>query len=282
MCKRAFTLIELLVVVAVIAILAAILFPMFGQSRERARAASCQSNMMQISKALLMYAQDHDDYMPSRLPNVPPVNGGTMAYIPYSIQVMPYIKSDHVWKCPSDDVPRKNAEVWDGKYDSVKGRKMPLSYGYVGPIDTAEGHAKRPPEAPDWNTGMYKGVDEAGRALSAIPEPSDTVALVESWATFSYGQNDLLVGGPRGSLVVNCDTWKLPGRKLRSKDPIDNFPGPCESYYDASNGTPARGHFDRGNVVFADGHAKSMSWAQLRGNDFRVFKLHKPAKNFSP
>src|SRR5947209_356154 len=41
--KPAFTLIELLVVVAVIAILAGILFPVFARAREQARKATCMS-----------------------------------------------------------------------------------------------------------------------------------------------------------------------------------------------------------------------------------------------
>ena len=46
--RRAFTLIELLVVIAIIAILAAILFPVFAKAREKARQASCLSNLKQI------------------------------------------------------------------------------------------------------------------------------------------------------------------------------------------------------------------------------------------
>ncbi|MBI3948291.1 MAG: prepilin-type N-terminal cleavage/methylation domain-containing protein, partial [Armatimonadetes bacterium] len=58
--ERGFTLIELLVVIAIIAILAAILFPVFSRARERARAASCMSNMKQLGTMFNMYMQDYD------------------------------------------------------------------------------------------------------------------------------------------------------------------------------------------------------------------------------
>ena len=64
--NAAFTLIELLVVIAIIAILAAILFPVFAKAREKARAASCMSNMKQINLALLQYVQDYDEKFPSQ------------------------------------------------------------------------------------------------------------------------------------------------------------------------------------------------------------------------
>jgi prepilin-type N-terminal cleavage/methylation domain-containing protein/prepilin-type processing-associated H-X9-DG protein len=64
-CRRAFTLIELLVVIAIIAILAAILFPVFAQAREKARQATCQSNLKQIGTAILMYVQDYDECFPN-------------------------------------------------------------------------------------------------------------------------------------------------------------------------------------------------------------------------
>jgi len=58
--RQGFTLIELLVVIAIIAILAAILFPVFARAREKARQASCCSNLKQLGLAARMYAQDYD------------------------------------------------------------------------------------------------------------------------------------------------------------------------------------------------------------------------------
>jgi len=59
--RRGFTLIELLVVIAIIAILAAILFPVFAKAREKARQASCQSNLKQLALSAVMYRTDYDE-----------------------------------------------------------------------------------------------------------------------------------------------------------------------------------------------------------------------------
>ncbi|OPZ87410.1 MAG: Fimbrial protein precursor [bacterium ADurb.Bin429] len=64
--RKGFTLIELLVVIAIIAILAAILFPVFAKAREKANQTTCLNNQRQISVAIMMYAQDHDEYLPNQ------------------------------------------------------------------------------------------------------------------------------------------------------------------------------------------------------------------------
>jgi len=45
-------------------ILAAILFPVFAKAREKARQASCLSNLKQLGMAQIMYASDYDQYFP--------------------------------------------------------------------------------------------------------------------------------------------------------------------------------------------------------------------------
>jgi prepilin-type N-terminal cleavage/methylation domain-containing protein/prepilin-type processing-associated H-X9-DG protein len=91
--RSAFTLIELLIVIAIIAILAAILFPVFAQAREKARQASCTANLRQIGTAVRMYLQDYDEvYMPwGQEPPICPQG-----------RLDPYIKNKQVWVCPSE------------------------------------------------------------------------------------------------------------------------------------------------------------------------------------
>lgn len=61
---RGFTLIELLVVVAIVGILASLLLPALASAKSKGRQAKCASNLRQIGLALVLYADDHDGWMP--------------------------------------------------------------------------------------------------------------------------------------------------------------------------------------------------------------------------
>jgi prepilin-type N-terminal cleavage/methylation domain-containing protein/prepilin-type processing-associated H-X9-DG protein len=108
--RSGFTLIELLVVIAIIAILAAILFPVFARAREKARQASCSSNLKQMELAAQMYKADYDerhvwDRMSTAnavLPTGPYATpyGGNMYF--WTDILNPYIKNSQLWICPSD------------------------------------------------------------------------------------------------------------------------------------------------------------------------------------
>jgi prepilin-type N-terminal cleavage/methylation domain-containing protein len=101
--KRGFTLIELLVVIAVIAILAALLMPVFDKAREAARKADCLNNLAQINRALLMYADDHADVIRGLTNNDP-------IYFTYKDSMGPYLSrtggntNDALFTCPSDNL----------------------------------------------------------------------------------------------------------------------------------------------------------------------------------
>src|SRR6266478_657333 len=59
-----FTLVELLTVIAIIAVLAAIVMPVFASVRGKARETTCVSNLRQIGLSIRMYAQDYDELYP--------------------------------------------------------------------------------------------------------------------------------------------------------------------------------------------------------------------------
>ncbi len=157
--SRGFTLIELLVVIAIIAILAAILFPVFAQAREKARQASCQSNLKQIALGLAMYAQDYDEMVCKNYQYMPQPGATMLAWWPDLIQ--PYVNNWQLFVCPSS--PGTPTYT----YMRPPGNPNPMVYGY--------GRAS-------WlctNSGPAAGPVSASRPLAQVPDPAGTIDVVD-------------------------------------------------------------------------------------------------------
>ena len=96
---RGFTLIELLVVIAIIAVLAAILTPVFNRVAASGRATACISNLRQLSVGLSAYLTENDNTMPTlktareKLSDDVPVIDNTLDK---------YVGNKAVFACPAD------------------------------------------------------------------------------------------------------------------------------------------------------------------------------------
>src|SRR5437867_3564303 len=99
--RAGFTLVELLVVIAVIAILAAILYPVLAAAREKARQTSCASNLKQIGNAVQMYNQDYDGTYPTNPYPGSMSNPEQQGFTPYYVKLFPYCRNYQLFICPS-------------------------------------------------------------------------------------------------------------------------------------------------------------------------------------
>jgi len=105
---RGFTLIELLIVLTILAILAAILLPVFARAREKARQVVCFSNQRQIGMAMLLYSQDYDEALVPNHTGARVVIRGIDQWHAWYDLIQPYIKDPNHWvfQCPSNPQSR--------------------------------------------------------------------------------------------------------------------------------------------------------------------------------
>jgi len=216
--RSAFTLLELLVVVAIIAILAAILFPVFARARENARRTSCQSNLKQIGLAWIQYSQDYDEKI-MRFSNGVSSSSATVAapavywwgswdgatFRGSGGLLQPYMKSDQVRVCPSFTAPPANA------YEGSTG------YAYNVATLSPTDYLPDPP---------YTGTPRAA-SLAAISDTAQTVAFADAAQINMAGAL-----APSTYLSAPSATYPFPNFHAR--------------------------HLETGNVLFCDGHVKAL------------------------
>jgi len=94
----------LLVVIAVLASLWSLLFPSFGQAREKTRRATCLWNLKQIGLAVNLYAEDNNGRFPGAAPNAYPYTADGRATMLFDQN---YLKDQAVFYCPGNPEIRK-------------------------------------------------------------------------------------------------------------------------------------------------------------------------------
>jgi prepilin-type processing-associated H-X9-DG protein len=104
----------------VVAILAAILFPVFAKAREKARQSSCASNVKQLELGLLMYCQDYDQRFPPGLPGrsaveMPVASPAAYPTGDWRSAILPYTRSNELFLCPTTNT-RDSYEFNDKLY----------------------------------------------------------------------------------------------------------------------------------------------------------------------
>ncbi len=119
------------------------LFGVFSEARERAQAASSESNLKQLGVALMMYTQDYDECYPLAK-NAPSLKD----------QLMPYVKNEAVFVQPGSEEPYQPNPALAGK--SMAQLREPARTPAVFEASAAEdgtravafadGHASRIPE----------------------------------------------------------------------------------------------------------------------------------------
>ena len=126
--QRGFTLIEILVVIGIIAVLAAILFPMFAKAKESALKTTAMSNAKQLGTGLQLYLGQNDEtYLPSTNYGIPEASATRM----WQTALFGLIKSQGVFIAPGSEA--KFAETWDDRGE------MSIGYSSATAIDTAQG-----------------------------------------------------------------------------------------------------------------------------------------------
>lgn len=120
--KQAFTIIEILCVIAILSVLAAILFPVFARAKLETKATSAKLNLKGFWQGLMIYQADNDEKTDYGLPEemgLPPANKGWIdfvnqytgdhrdgwqtkkQYLPCGSRVDPLADLDGLWYMPA-------------------------------------------------------------------------------------------------------------------------------------------------------------------------------------
>lgn len=251
--RKGFTLIELLVVIAIIAILAAILFPVFARAREKARQASCQSNLKQLGLAIVQYTNDYDGTYPRAWVES---TGWATGSGNWMLDVQPYTKSLQVFRCPSDG---GKPTTWAG---------IPTSYAINAAhrFNTPIGAAGLAMD----NSGCWLSTGCQSNKESNVQRAAQSILVAEKHSDSMRGLDagsGVFAGNPSGvgfHALVGGEPVSWHGSIGENAALPDGTrpTGTCVPQEDKFNGCPAGAltakHSEMTNFLFMDGHVKAM------------------------
>ena len=242
--------------IAIIAILAAILFPVFARARENARRASCQSNLKQIGLGMIQYTQDYDGWSP----------GSANSNTSWPSLIFPYINADQVFVCPSADntpttmdfvTPATSYRGYtgnDGSQASLRKVNNGLSYS-MNLIQTG-GSATS-----GWTTPGFQGTV----ATPGANGPKS--GFLNPGATASIGLNEAQIGDVAGTIrifdAMSTDNSGTTIRAIPAEIRTDRYPNNTAS-------KASQRHFEGFNVLFGDGHVKWRKYGTTTANEWSI------------
>lgn len=212
---RGFTLIELLIVIAIIAILAAILFPVFAAAQKSALRSRCSAGQKQIVNGILLYMQDNGGRVPPGYdPSAAsPYHWGNVTFgATWNERIVRYVKSKDIFVCPS--VPTgllaSGSKYFKYNVPTPGGGGFPCTYGLNWRLCTGGGVSGGTTYYPHSTAASLRAAGIFGATISpeTIRAPSKVILLCEAQncATriLDKGQVDSIKGG--GGVLVYEDT----------------------------------------------------------------------------
>jgi prepilin-type N-terminal cleavage/methylation domain-containing protein/prepilin-type processing-associated H-X9-DG protein len=290
--RRGFTLIELLVVISIIAILAAMLFPVFARARESARKIQCLSNVKNIAMAVQIYFTDYDKFPPPEADgnvnawfdncggNTRPGCCSTQAnpYLRWPVIFDEYVKNRDVWRCPSAvRVAYPGAIMPAGDWFKLFSNSSkhygaccdlwPVGWGGTATDSDQNGACQKPSSATgavEFSIGMFEHLQ--GKSISLIHDASRHIVVADATGEPWWGMIEQVafpdicrsgwghvVDYGCGADWVNCSDTQSCGLARVDLSVVEKF------WTDPSYRKKYARHLGGSNIGFADGHAAWMS-----------------------